>query len=122
LPTPASTLFFLTIPLIWINEKPEDWIYQLTISKPILIGLTILFSFFLIAEFPLLALKFKGFSLKENVYRYLFLIISLFGLLTLKHLSIPLILMLYILISLIENKRKKITKKKNYPLNYSNYL
>lgn len=110
LPTPANTLFFLTIPLIWINETPGNWVYELTVNKPIIIGLTILFSFFLIGEFPLLALKFKRFRLKENIFRYLLLIISFIVFLALKHLSIPLIIMLYILISLIENKSKKIIK------------
>ena len=107
LPTPANTLFFLTIPLIWINETPGSWVYELTINKPLVVGLTILFSFFLIGEFPLLALKFKKFRVKENIFRYLILIISFIILITLKHLSIPLIIMLYILISFFENKCKK---------------
>ncbi len=107
LPTPANTIFFLTIPLIWINETSEKWIYKLTLNKPILIGLILLFSYLLIAEIPLLALKFKGFRFKENIYRYILLMIGLIGILTLKHLSIPFILIIYILISWIENTSKR---------------
>ncbi len=103
LPTPANTLFFLTLPLIWINENPEDWTYNLTFNKPILIGLIILFSYLLISEIPLLSLKFKGFGVKENLYRYILLILSLIAVLILKHLSIPAILIIYVIISLFEN-------------------
>ncbi len=109
LPTPASTLFFLTIPLIWINETPSNWIYKLTLDKNLLVGLTIFFSYLLIAEIPLLALKFKGFRIKINFYRYLLLILSLLGTLTLKYRVIPFILILYILLSILNNisERKK---------------
>lgn len=103
LPTPANTLFFLTLPLIWINENPEDWTYNLTFNKPILIGLIILFSYLLISEIPLLSLKFKGFRVKENLYRYILFILSLIAVLILKHLSIPTILIIYVIISLFEN-------------------
>ena len=103
LPTPANTLYFLTLPLIWINENPEDWTYNLTFNKPILIGLIILFSYLLISEIPLLSLKFKGFGVKENLYRYILLILSLIAVLILKHLSIPAILIIYVIISLFEN-------------------
>ena len=108
LPTPANTLFFLTIPLIWISENPGDWVYELTLNKPLLTILTVLFSYLLVAEMPLLALKFKGFQIKDNIYRYTLALLSIFGALTLKHLSIPIILILYLLLSKLEN----ITKRK----------
>ena len=111
LPTPANTLFFLTIPLIWISENPGDWVYELTLNKPLLVVLTVLFSYLLIAEIPLLALKFKGFKIQENIYRYALLLLGIFGVLTLKHLSIPIILILYLLVSVLENITKR--KEKN---------
>jgi len=111
LPTPANTLFFLTIPLIWISENPGDWVYELTLNKPLLVVLTVLFSYLLIAEIPLLALKFKGFKIQENIYRYALLLLGIFGVLTLKHLSIPVILILYLLVSVLENITKR--KEKN---------
>lgn len=109
LPTPANTLFFITIPLIWINETPSNWIYKLTLDKNLLVGLTIFFSYLLIAEIPLLALKFKGFRVKINFYRYLLLVLSLLLILTLKYRAIPFILTLYILLSLLNN----ISERKN---------
>ena len=111
LPTPANTLFFLTIPLIWIYETPESWAYELTLNKPLIIGLTLVFSYLLIAEIPLLALKFKGFRIKENIYRYILIILGLFLALILQHLAIPVILILYLLVSVIENITKR--KEKN---------
>tara|TARA_B100000674_G_C37889184_1_gene938124 strand:- start:784 stop:1521 length:738 start_codon:yes stop_codon:yes gene_type:complete len=111
LPTPANTLFFLTIPLIWINETPNEWAYELTFNKPLLIALTLLFSYLLIAEIPLLALKFKGFRIKDNIYRYTLIVLAFVGAFALKHLSIPIILIIYLLISVLENITKQ--KKKN---------
>ena len=103
LPTPACTLFFLTIPLIWINENPDEWAYKLTLNKPLIISFTLFFSYLLIAELPLLALKFKGFSLNENKFRYALLFTGVTTVIILKYLAIPIILSLYILLSLLEN-------------------
>jgi len=111
LPTPANTLFFLSIPLIWINETPEYWAYELTLNKPLIIGLVMFFSYLLIAEIPLLAIKFKGFRIKDNIYRYTLIVSALVGAFALKHLSIPIILIIYLLISVLENITKR--KKKN---------
>jgi CDP-diacylglycerol--serine O-phosphatidyltransferase len=106
LPTPANTLFFLTIPLIWINEIPGNWAYELTLNKPLIVCLVALFSYLLVAELPLLALKFKGFRLKENIYRYSLLVLGISGAVLLKHLSIPIILIIYLMLSVLENNYK----------------
>lgn len=104
LPTPANTLFFLTIPLIWDAGEAGPSFYQnLLLNEWMLIGLTLLFSYLLVAELPLIAMKFKGFSLKDNWYKYtLFiggaLLVALFG-----YLSIPLVLGLYIVLSVVVN-------------------
>lgn len=99
LPTPANTLFFLTIPLLWINDSP----YQSILSENwILILLTITFSYLLIAELPLIALKFKGFGFKGNQFRYILFIVSIGCVISLGYLAIPAILVLYILLSIIE--------------------
>ena len=107
LPTPANTLFFLTIPLIWIYEKDNEFVNNLISNNIILLIFTLFFSYLLIAELPLIALKFKGFSLKDNIFRYILILLGIVTIITLGNLSIPVILTLYLIISFIENISRK---------------
>ena len=109
LPTPANTLFFLTIPLIWLNPSLNGDLWYETIleNKFFLISTTAIFSYLLIAELPLIALKFKGFDIKKNIYRYLLLAIGLTSIVLFKFLAIPVILVLYIVLSIIETATTK---------------
>ena len=102
-PTPANTLFFLTIPLIWLNMEPTDFIFKVISNPSVLIVTTLLFSYLLIAEIPLIALKFKGVGLKENVFRYVLIVSGIICTILLTYLAIPVILVFYILLSIIEN-------------------
>jgi CDP-diacylglycerol--serine O-phosphatidyltransferase len=59
------------------------------------------------AEIPLFSLKFKSFGVKENVLKYVFLVASLIMILTLEVISIPLVIILYVLLSVGNNLSKK---------------
>ena len=69
----------------------------------ILISTTCIFSYLLIAELPLFALKFKNFGWSDNKIRYIFLTISLAMLIIFHLLAIPFIVILYILLSIVNN-------------------
>jgi len=56
---------------------------------------------------PMFALKFKTYQLKENLLKYIFLILSLLLLVGFHYTAIPLILILYIALSVIEAIRAK---------------
>ena len=109
LPTPANTLFFLTIPLIWLNPSLNEdlWYEKIILNNTFLLSTTVIFSYLLIAELPLIALKFKGFNLKDNIFRYLLLVIGITSILLFNFLAIPVILVLYILLSIIETATSK---------------
>jgi CDP-diacylglycerol--serine O-phosphatidyltransferase len=55
------------------------------------------------ADVSLFGLKFKTWNFKDNAVRYLFLIASAFLLVMLKFIAIPVIIVLYILVSLFWN-------------------
>ena len=68
--------------------------------------MTLLSAFLLNANLPLFALKVKSFGFKENALRYSFLISAIVLMVLLKYISIPLIILLYILLSLLNNAKR----------------
>ena len=99
LPTPANTLLILSFPLILAFQNIPI-IENLILNQWFLIGMTLLSCILLNAEIPLFAFKFKTWGLKENAVRYFFLALSIVLLITLKFLALPILILLYILISL----------------------
>jgi len=103
LPTPANTLLIISLPLIYEFQYTEI-MDTIIFNKWFLIGLTILSSLLLNAELPLFALKFKTWDFKNNKIRYVFLALSLVAIVILKFIAIPIIIGLYILLSLIKKE------------------
>lgn len=109
--TPANTLFFTTFPLILMmnfSQKgyQDSWITM--IFQPgffiVLIGCM---SMLLISEIPMFSLKFKHFKWQGNQIRFSFLISCGLLILFLLVWSIPLIVLLYLVLSFIDNKLNK---------------
>lgn len=105
LATPSNTLFIFSLFSIYYNKGQ---IINPEIDTYLLIAVSIVFSILLIIDLPLFALKFKGLSWAENYYKYIFLIITIGLVAWLQVAAIPLIILLYIIISIIF--RKEITK------------
>lgn len=103
-PTPANAFVVAAFPLI-IEFNPE---YKfLILNTTFLIAYTLIMSYLLISEIPLFALKFKNFSWAANKIKYIFLIISVILLVALQFVAIPLIIFLYIILSVISNFQAK---------------
>jgi CDP-diacylglycerol---serine O-phosphatidyltransferase len=102
LPTPANALLWACFPLTDLSAYS---ISLYTYHKEIMLVGVLLMSYLLIAQIPLMALKFKDFSWSKNRLRYLFLILSLILSLILHFLAIPVIIALYILLSIITTPR-----------------
>ena len=58
------------------------------------------------AEIPLFSLKMKSYGFKENAVKYSFLIISIVMLVLLQFIAIPLIIVIYVLLSVFMNLKK----------------
>ena len=106
-PTPTATIFFAFFPLyFWF--KLDNWSYQskwiLSLFDCYTLSLiSVLFSTLMVVELPLLALKFKSFTWKDNTFRYLLLSISLISIPLFLVWAIPIIVILYLILSLIEH-------------------
>ena len=99
LPVPANTLLILSLPLI-ISFQASQQITEVILTPWFLIIITLVSCVLLNAEIPLFGLKFKSWNFKDNAVRYLFLISSILLLVVLKFIAIPIIIFLYILVSL----------------------
>lgn len=100
LPTPACTIFIVSLPLIL--QYGDILHYEIILNPPVLLGLTVLLSFLLVAELPLFALKFANLTWQDNSVRFIFLGLSVILVALLKFAAIPLIIVLYILLSIIK--------------------
>jgi len=99
LPTPANTLLIISFPLI-MEYQNNDTMNTIILNPWFLIGVTLLSSFLLNSKIKLIALKFKNWSFKDNAARYLLIILAIILLIIFKFAGIPLIIILYVLMSL----------------------
>jgi len=103
-PTPANTLFILSLPLMHVYPE-YHYISYVVDNHYVLLLVTVLSCYMLNAKLELFSLKFKTFTFKENKRKYLFLILSLVLILGLKLASIPTIILMYLLMSVVRNKK-----------------
>ncbi|MGM0944414.1 MAG: CDP-diacylglycerol--serine O-phosphatidyltransferase [Bacteroidota bacterium] len=104
LPTPANALLISTLPYLmaeWVNLS------RLFLNPWSFVILAGILSYLLVAELPLIALKFKNFSLRNNVFRYVLIGAGVGFMLGFGLAGIPMIIVIYILLSLIENSLQK---------------
>jgi CDP-diacylglycerol---serine O-phosphatidyltransferase len=94
--TPANTLFITSLPLL--PPSVGAWLYQ----DWLLIAITVIFSLLLVSPIEIFALKFKNFSWADNKMRFTFLLFSVLLLAILHVAAIPLIILLYIALSLVD--------------------
>jgi CDP-diacylglycerol--serine O-phosphatidyltransferase len=105
LPTPANCLFIMSIP--FFLEVPSNGIIVGNNIKIALIVISFLSAYIMNAEIPLFSLKFKNFSFAKYKLQIFFLAISAAMLFFLQILAVPMIIILYVLLSVINNMVKK---------------
>lgn len=104
IPTPAAGLLIASFPLIiWYQYFG---IQQLFINKWFLYAVILLVSYLMVSNLPLMAMKFNDFSFRNNKGRFILLAIALITVIVLAFskmiwLAWPVILVLYIILSLI---------------------
>jgi CDP-diacylglycerol---serine O-phosphatidyltransferase len=100
MPVPAVGIFVASLPLIYWNVN-QQWVIDLLLNKWFLYGLTLLLSYLMVSNIPLMSLKFKDFSLKNNLPKYLLIIISIASIFIFTWMSVPVMILAYVLLSLI---------------------
>ena len=95
-PTPANGLLIASLPLI-LHFQPEYTAYILSFKG--LLIYSVVMSYLLVCELPLLAFKFKTWDWKSNQVKFIFLIFCIAALVMLKFAAIPVLVIAYILLS-----------------------
>lgn len=106
LPTPAAALVVLSLPLI-LTYSANEFASAIIQNVWFLIGLSMLLCYLMNAEIALFSLKFKDYSWKKNKSKYLFIIFTAILSAVFQFIAIPLVIMLYVLLSTIEYRTLK---------------
>lgn len=112
LPTPANAIFMAAFPLI-LKYNNIAFFNELFSNSYFLIVISIIFSYLLVAKIPMFSLKISNLSWKDNKLRYIFILLSLLLMAVFRYSGIPMVIILYILLSVFDNtvlKSKKVRK------------
>jgi CDP-diacylglycerol--serine O-phosphatidyltransferase len=106
LPTPAAALVVISFPLIllYANNTFSKIVIE---NTGFLIGITLILTFLMNAEIPLFSLKFKNFGWKKDSIKVIFIVITVLCMVIIKFMAIPIIIIVYVILSLIENRYTK---------------
>lgn len=99
-PTPAAGLLVASLPLILHYGSGMLNISDLLVNKWFLYGLIIVLSWLMVSNLPILAMKFKDYSLKNNMPRVILLATGIVAVIFFRWLSVPIIFVAYIILSL----------------------
>ena len=99
-PTPAAGLLVASLPLILHYGSGLINVSELLVNKWLLYGLIILLSWLMVSNLPILAMKFKDFSIKNNMPKIILLAIGIVAIIFFKWLAVPIIFIAYIILSL----------------------
>ncbi|MBC7866583.1 MAG: CDP-alcohol phosphatidyltransferase family protein [Gloeobacteraceae cyanobacterium ES-bin-316] len=99
-PVPAVGLLIASLPLIYWHSSSETLI-NLLLNKWFLYAVIFAVSGLMLSRLPLIALKFKDASLKNNLPKIILLVFSIVMVVLLKWLAVPAIFIGYIILSLL---------------------
>ena len=100
-PTPAVGLFVASLPLILLFGGGKLDVSNLLINRWVLYAIILITSWLMISNLPVMAFKFKNFSVKNSLPQIILLAIGLIAAVLLHWLAVPVIFIAYIILSLL---------------------
>lgn len=105
-PIPAAGLVVASLPLIlWYDSFG---LAPIITNKWFLYAVILVMSWLMISELPMMALKFKDYSIRNNLQKYVLVAASLVLVLLVKWLAVPLIFILYVVLSLLSKPKTEV--------------
>src|SRR4029078_5859007 len=97
-PVPAVGLVVASFPLI-IHFQTLNLQFAF-INRWLLYAIILLLSYLMISDLPLMSMKIKNLGVKNNLARYVLLVLGIIAAISLKWVAVPVIFVLYVIISL----------------------
>jgi len=104
MPAPAAGLLIASLPLIGWYATSEK-VRALVTNRWVLYGLIVVVGWLMVSKLPLMALKFKDFSMRNNWPKVALLVLALLAAVFLKWLAVPVVFIFYIIVSLIAKEK-----------------
>jgi CDP-diacylglycerol--serine O-phosphatidyltransferase len=99
-PIPAVGLLVASLPLIYWNHHTQA-VVDILFNKWFLYGIILLLSWLMVSKLPLMALKFKDFSIKNNIPKIILLAVAVVAAFIFNWLAVPIVFIVYIILSLL---------------------
>lgn len=102
-PAPAAGLFIASLPLIAFYDYLG--LQALLVNKWVLYGIIASISYLMVSKLPLMALKFKTFTIREQWDKLLLVLAAVLTAIFFQWLAVPVVFILYIVLSLATQKK-----------------
>jgi CDP-diacylglycerol--serine O-phosphatidyltransferase len=99
-PIPAVGLMVASLPLIYWNNHSQ-LLVDVLFNKWFLYGLIILLSWLMVSNLPMMAMKFKNYSIKNNISKIILLAVAIIAAFIFSWLAVPIVFIVYIILSLL---------------------
>jgi CDP-diacylglycerol---serine O-phosphatidyltransferase len=103
-PIPAAGLLIASLPLIYWYSNSGSAVSVL-LNKWVLYGIILLVAWLMVSDLPLMALKFKDYSVKNNLPKLVLLALAVIAAIFLRWLAVPVVFIFYIVVSLFTAKK-----------------
>lgn len=100
-PVPAVGLFIASFPLILHFNAATLGVANILINKWFLYSLIIVLSYLMLSNIPMMSLKFKDYTVKNNLPKIILLVIAIISAIFLQWIAVPVIFLCYIILSLV---------------------
>jgi CDP-diacylglycerol---serine O-phosphatidyltransferase len=105
-PVPAVGLLVASFPLLYWHTNNE-FILSLFLNKWVWYTTIALLSYLMVSTLPIMAMKFKDYSFKNNQAKILLVVIALIAAITIKWAAVPVVFLAYIIVSLAFKNKKE---------------
>jgi CDP-diacylglycerol--serine O-phosphatidyltransferase len=102
-PAPAAGLVIAAIPLITLYN--QFGVQELLLNKWVLYAIIAIVSYLMVSTLPLMGLKFTNYNVKDNWPKFLLVAVALVSALLFQWMAVPIIFVLYILLSLLTQNK-----------------
>ncbi|MEP6726510.1 MAG: CDP-alcohol phosphatidyltransferase family protein [Bacteroidota bacterium] len=104
-PIPAAGLVVASLPLIAFYNYYDGAVNALIFNRWFLYAVTVVLSYLMISTLPIMGMKFKDYSLQNNMPKLILLVIAVIAAILFKWMAVPVVFIAYIILSLaLKNK------------------